>query len=194
MIRTRVLTGPAVRAVLPDVARLRIAVFRDWPYLYDGDAAYEERYLEDYATSDGAVIALATDEGRIVGAATGMPLRHHADEFAAALQGSHLTLDDTFYCAESVLLPQYRGQGVGHAFFDAREAQARSLGLTHATFCSVVREPSDPRRPADYKPLDPFWRKRGYAPVEGAVASFSWTEIGGEAETSHDLQFWAKRL
>ena len=41
MIATRILTGDAVAGALDDLARLRIAVFRDWPYLYDGDVAYE---------------------------------------------------------------------------------------------------------------------------------------------------------
>ena len=45
MIQTRILTGNAVGEVLDDLARLRIAVFRDWPYLYDGDVAYERDYL-----------------------------------------------------------------------------------------------------------------------------------------------------
>ena len=40
-VTTRVLTGDDLAAALPDVARLRIDVFRDWPYLYDGDADYE---------------------------------------------------------------------------------------------------------------------------------------------------------
>ena len=31
-----VLTGAAIEPALPDIARLRIAVFRDFPYLYDG--------------------------------------------------------------------------------------------------------------------------------------------------------------
>ena len=52
----RVLTGAALDSALDDVARLRIAVFRDWPYLYDGDLDYERRYLESYRTSTGAVL------------------------------------------------------------------------------------------------------------------------------------------
>ena len=31
-----ILSGAALLPHLDDVARLRIAVFRDWPYLYDG--------------------------------------------------------------------------------------------------------------------------------------------------------------
>ena len=41
-------TGPALKDVLPDLARLRIAVFRDWPYLYDGSEDYEREYLAKF--------------------------------------------------------------------------------------------------------------------------------------------------
>ena len=57
-------------------------MFRDWPYLYDGDVAYERRYLETYRTSPGAVLVGAFEGDRLVGAATGTPLAEHADEFA----------------------------------------------------------------------------------------------------------------
>jgi hypothetical protein len=36
------LVGEEMKAVLPDLARLRIIVFRDWPYLYDGTIEYEQ--------------------------------------------------------------------------------------------------------------------------------------------------------
>ncbi|MEC7259057.1 MAG: GNAT family N-acetyltransferase, partial [Pseudomonadota bacterium] len=55
-VTLRVLTGAALDGALDDVARLRIAVFRDWPYLYDGDLAYERDYLEGFRASAGAVV------------------------------------------------------------------------------------------------------------------------------------------
>ncbi len=194
MIRVEVLTGDRLIAALPDVARLRIGVFRDYPYLYDGDTGYEEEYLRTYAVSDGAILAAALDEDEIVGAATGMPLHHHAEEFGAALSGSGLPLETVFYCAESVLLPEYRGRGLGHAFFDTREGHARELGMTHAAFCSVMREAGHPGRDAGYRPLDAFWSGRGYAPVPGAIARFEWKEVGMPGPVMHDLQFWAREL
>ncbi|MEE2816993.1 MAG: GNAT family N-acetyltransferase, partial [Pseudomonadota bacterium] len=36
-LRLDVLRGEDLARAIDDVARLRIAVFRDWPYLYDGD-------------------------------------------------------------------------------------------------------------------------------------------------------------
>ena len=193
-IRVAPLTGAALEDALSDVARLRIEVFRSYPYLYDGDLGYERRYLQTYRDSAGAVLVAAHDGDTLIGAATGTPMRDHADDFAAAFDGQGHDLDDIFYCAESVLLPAYRGRGLGHAFFDAREDHARALGFGHVAFCAVIRPDDHPLRPADYRPLDGFWRKRGYAPLAGAIARFDWKEPGQSHETGHELQVWIRQL
>ena len=54
-----VVTGEAIRPFIPALARLRMTVFREYPYLYDGTEAYEASYLEDYARSREAVVVLA---------------------------------------------------------------------------------------------------------------------------------------
>ncbi|KIC35761.1 GNAT family N-acetyltransferase [Leisingera sp. ANG-M7] len=193
-IRVAAMTGAALEAALDDVARLRIKVFHVWPYLYDGDPAYEREYLQSYRDSARAVVVGAFDGETLVGASTGAPLADHADDFAAAFEGTGIDLNDVFYCAESVLLPEYRGHGVGHGFFDAREAHARKHGFKKAAFCSVQRPADHPMQPGNYAPLDPFWRKRGYAPLEGAIAHFSWKDVDQPGETSKPLQFWIRDL
>ena len=186
------LSGDALVAALPDLARLRISVFRDFPYLYDGSLEYEQSYLKSYHDNPKAVLVAAMDASRIVGAATGMPLTDHGD--AGQLQGLAQPIEQVFYCAESVLLPAYRGQGVGHAFFDEREAFARRLGFKTSAFCGVIRAADHPMRPADYRPLDSFWQKRGYAPLPGVQARYTWTDVGDAAPTTKDLQFWSRAL
>lgn len=193
-LRVEPLPAAGLAAALPELARLRIAVFRAFPYLYDGDMAYEERYLRAYADSPGAIVVGAWDGARLIGAATGAPMEDHAAEFARPFAERGFDLADIFYCGESVLLAGYRGQGVGHAFFDHREAQARALGRSLACFCAVIRPDDHPARPPDYAPLDPFWRKRGYHPVEGLVAAFPWRDIGDSAETEKPMQFWMREL
>ncbi len=190
----RALTGPALENALDDVARLRIEVFRAWPYLYDGDLEYERSYLQSYRDSAGALVVGAFDGDTLIGASTGAPLVDHADDFAAAFEGTGLDLGDIFYCAESVLLPTYRGQGVGHKFFDLREAHARSLGFPKCAFCGVQRPADHPMRPGTYRPLDAFWRARGYEPLPGAIAQFSWKDLGEDEETLKPLQFWIRDL
>lgn len=193
MITTRILTGDDVAPALDDLARLRIAVFRDWPYLYDGDLAYEREYLKVYQ-SPGAVVVTAWDGDRMIGASTGAPMEDHAEDFASAFAHRPEKLDQIFYCSESVLLPEYRGHGLGHAFFDGREAQGRALGRRYSAFASVKRPADHPLRPADYRPLDGFWQKRGYAPLPGVVAEFDWKDIDQSQSTRKPLQFWMKEL
>lgn len=194
-LRVVPLKGDDLRAALPDLAHLRITVFREWPYLYDGTLAYEQSYMAKFAASQGAVIVAAIDGGKIVGAATASPMVGHADEFAEPFRARGYDVDRIFYFGESVLLKDYRSRGIGVAFFTERETHARSFGTyTHATFCAVVRPADHPLRPADYVPLDAFWRKRGFAKLEGMVGSFSWVDIGEKEKTAKPMQFWIKAL
>ena len=190
----QVLDGDAVAAALDDQARLRIDVFADWPYLYAGSLDYERDYVATYRDAQNAILVAAKDGDRIVGAATGTPMEDHASDFAAPFAATGIPLTDIFYCAESVLLPDYRGQGAGHVFFDMREAKAKVLGRRYVAFCSVMRPEDHPARPADYRPLDGFWRKRGYEKLDGVIARFKWTDHGDAEQTEKPLQFWMKAL
>ena len=66
--------GSEILAALDALAELRIKVFRDWPYLYGGDPAYERQYLTTYAASPRAYCALAEVDGVAIGATTAVPL------------------------------------------------------------------------------------------------------------------------
>lgn len=187
-------SGDAIEPWLDDLARLRIAVFRDWPYLYDGDFSYEFEYLQTYLRSPVSIVVLARDGERVVGAATGLPLVHESPDFVAPLAQTSLAPEEVFYFGESVLLPQYRGRGIGHRFFDLREAHARALGgYAWTAFCTVQRAPDDPRRPPFQRTNEAFWHKRGYRPRAGLTTRMGWREpeLG---EVPHVLDFWVRPL
>lgn len=193
-VSVRTLAGEDLRAALDDLARLRIAVFAAFPYLYDGSAAYEREYLAEFAQADGAVLVAAFDGAQIVGAATASPLAGQDGYIREPFERAGIDPGQVFYFGESVLLPEYRGQGVGHAFFDHRESAARGWGAGKASFCAVIRPEDHPARPADYTPLDAFWRGRGYAPVPGLTGEFSWQEHGETEESPKPMQYWMRDL
>ncbi len=194
-IQIRRCTGAdEIRRHLDAVAALRIDVFRDWPYLYDGSIAYEREYLEAYVGSNDSVFVLAFDGDAVIGASTGLPLIDDSAEFRAPFEARGLDAGRVFYLGESVLLPQYRGHGIGHAFFDHREAHARSLGRFDTTaFCAVDRDADDPRRPEAHRDNDAFWIARGYARQTGMTMHLRWNEVG-HGEIEHALTFWLRPL
>lgn len=192
-IRIKRFSGSELGAYLDAVARLRIAVFRDFPYLYDGSMDYERNYLRTYVECPQAVVVAAFDGDEVVGCSTAIPMRFEEAAFQQPFIDHGYDPARIFYCAESVLRPEYRGQGIGVRFFEEREAHAQELGgFDWYAFCSVVRPADHPLRPAGYEPLDRFWQKRGYAKHPELGATYIWKDIDHETETSKRLEFWLK--
>lgn len=193
-IEIAILAGVAIEPVIPDLARLRVEVFREFPYLYEGDLAYERRYLRKYLDLPQSTVVVARDGGRVVGAATALPLARGEAELQAPFHAAGIAVDSVYYFGESVLERAYRGRRLGHAFFDGREARARALGFSIASFCAVERPEGHPLRPADYRPHDVFWTKRGYVKRPDLRASFSWRDVGETTETAKPMVFWIHSL
>jgi len=194
LITIRTLTGSLIRDIIPELANLRITVFRDFPYLYDGSLEYEERYLGRYTISEQCIVVIVKDDDRIVGASTGMPLADEANEITSPIRLAGHNVDDWYYFAESVLLPEYRGRRLGYHFFDERERHAIDFGYKMACFCSVVRESDHPRRPESYKRLDNFWNKRGFTRSPDLQTNMMWKEHDEPAESPKLMEYWIKSL
>jgi GNAT superfamily N-acetyltransferase len=191
----RSLTDPHERlSAIPALSDLRIRIFRNWPYLYDGTAEYEAAYLAEFIREPGSVLVVAQDGDIIVGAATGSPMTGQKQEFQEPMRRNGLDVARIFYFGESVLRPDYQGQGIGHQFFDAREAAARTAGAGQTSFCAVIRPDNHPLRPETPRDLHPFWRARGYVPVDGLTGILQWQDVGDEAESAHLMQFWLRDL
>ncbi|MBZ5486822.1 GNAT family N-acetyltransferase [Halomonas aquamarina] len=186
--------GQAIAPYLNALAALRIRVFHDFPYLYDGNREYEADYLGRYASNPASLFVLAFDGEHLVGAATGQPLDDEVDEFRRPFEAAGTAPSQVFYYGESVLLHDYRGRGVGKAFMAAREAHATGEGYETAAFCAVERPDDHPRRPENYQPLHGFWECQGYRRRADLKTTFSWKDIGEAQESDKTLVFWLKAL
>jgi len=188
------LKGLDILRNLEPIGRLRLAVFRDYPYLYDGSLEDEYDYLKSYAISETSLVVLAMNGEQAIGASSCLTLDEAEPEFRAAFQKAGLKTDSICYFGESVLLPSYRGRGIGKLFFQYREAHARHLRCTTAAFCAVDRPDNHPLRPQDYRELARFWQEQGYVRNPELQTTFSWKEVNQSEKTAKTLTFWVKEL
>lgn len=187
------LTGPAARDLVDTLAEIRIRVFQEWPYLYAGNRAYERRYLTTYFDCTDALVLVARDGDTVVGASTALPLTAAEADMQAPFEQAGHHLDDWLYFGESVVLPAYRGKGLGVGFFAERESHALALGLGHCTFCAVERPTDHPARPAHYLGNERFWQNRGYRRLP-LQCSYAWPDIGESQTTDKTMRFWGRKL
>jgi len=188
--------GAEVESNLDALARLRMEVFREFPYLYVGTPENEQQYLRGYLESPRSTLVIARDGEQIVGVSSAIPLLDHTDAelMAPAFREVGYDPGETYYFGESVLSRTHRRRGIGHAFFDQREAAARELGFARSAFCAVQRAPDHPARPADYVAHDAFWTRRGYVRRADLVARFGWCDLGDSEESEKVMIFWLKEL
>lgn len=192
--RIELLRGAGIAAQLPALAELRIAVFREWPYLYEGTVEYEKKYLDTYLRSPRSLAILVWDGERCVGASTVLPLADADAAAQAPFVSRGMAIGDIDYFGESVILRPWRGRGLGVKFFELREAHARDNGLSVCAFCAVERPADHPARPADYVPNDAFWTHRGYRKQAGMTTSFDWLDVGERTPTAKPMNFWIRGL
>lgn len=187
--------GQQINDVIEPLAKLRMVVFRDFPYLYEGSLTYEQEYLSTYANAEKSFLHAVFYNQRMIGATTAIPLIDESAEVKLPFKQAGFDMNSLFYFGESILLKEFRGLGVGHRFFDERENYARSSGqYTHSCFCSVDRGSGHAAEPADYRPNDIFWTKRGYRKESSLKSYFEWPDIGATEQTFKPMIYWIKEL
>ncbi len=195
MITIKTFTESIDSHILTGLAKLRIQVFRDYPYLYDGSMDYEMQYLQTHINAPHSIVVVAFDGDQIVGASTALPMAAETENIKLPWIEKGYDVEKIFYFGESVLLKEYRAQGIGVAFFEHREKWAKACGQFElTTFCGVVRPEAHPLRPDNFVPLDAFWSKRGFTKTEDIVCHIDWKDTDEEQETEKPLHFWMKRL
>ena len=187
--------GSSIEHVIPDLARLRMTVFKEFPYLYEGSLEYEQKYLQTYLECPDSLILVVRDGETIVGASSALPLHFETTEVQQPFLEHGFDPKTVLYLAESVLLPAYRDQGLGHQFFDVRETHAKAIaGCLWTAFCAVERPKDHPLRPNNHRDLDNFWGSRGYEKRQDLSTHFSWKEIGEDTESLKPMTFWLKNV
>ena len=189
----QILLGDAVSHYLAALARLRIDIFREYPYLYAGKIDYELTYLRNYADVPGAIVVLAQDGAAIVGAATGIPLAGESPAFCASFVQDGWPLAQVYYVGEILLYPSYRSVGAGSRLLGEVEDHARRLGFRFLASATVDRPVDHPLRPSDFIPIDRFCDRHGFVPHPELTVRLAWPDVAGDV-MENTMTFRVKEL
>ncbi|QEM69408.1 GNAT family N-acetyltransferase [Geobacter sp. FeAm09] len=193
-ITARMLVGTAIADGLDAMATLRLGIFPEYPYLYQGRREDELQYVSTYAQAPDACVILAYDGSAVIGAATGMPLVHEDAQMRDAFAGTAFPLNEIYYVGELLFRPAYRNCGLGQKLLARLENHIRSLGDYRTLACATVERPDDhPLRPHDYIPITRFLARTGFVRLPEVTTRFTWRETDG-VKRDHLMQFWIKSL
>jgi GNAT superfamily N-acetyltransferase len=194
-IHVRSFTGIGLKPYLHMIAKLRMEVFREYPYFEEPDRDRETQFLRKLFSNKESIGVLIFDNTTLVGASLGYPLTVEEPSLHRPFKERHLNIESYFFFADSVLLKAYRGRGIGHHFFDAREAHViHYKKFKHICFCVLDHPEIDQQRPKDFIPLLDFWRKRGYIKHSEMKCFLAWKGIGEAHSTEKQMIYWIKDL
>ena len=192
MVTYQTIYGLDVIPYLDDIARLRITIFREFPYLYEGSLAYEKEYLAKFSRSKESVTILAKDQEEVIGVFTGLPL--HLEEETITRSIPQEKLLDSFYFSELLLLKAYRKQGIGKNLLQQMETIIKQKAVyQRIVFASILREENHSLKPLDYYSMDNAWKKYGYSKTTD-TCQILWKEINQEEESPKTLAIWEKAI
>lgn len=177
-------------SALNEVARLRLSIFREFPYLYEGTAESEAEYLQTYAQAPGALLILARDGERVVGACTAVPLVHEVEELQRPFRAAGIDPAQVLYIGEALLEDGYQGQGLGGELVDRAEAHADALGLPLVVAAMVQRPIGHPLMPAGWRSPRNFVERRGYVMRPELDTTLTWQEVSEDSPSPKPMRFW----
>lgn len=175
-----------------EMATLRIEIFKDYPYLYQGTMEYETTYIHRYFKTNNSFVLIVKDADMVVGMTTCILANEEEPILNQVFEKFNYNTKEILYLGESLLLPSYRGQGLGKLFFEEREKFGQSCGINKFAFCSVIRQEDHPLKPKNYRNLSTFWLSQGYQPQAGMTTELSWIDINQTVETQKTMQYWMK--
>lgn len=179
---------------IPDLAQLRISIFAEFPYLYNGNMDYEKNYLEKFLQSPDSIIFIASAEDKIAGACTAIPLKDEHEDMQKPFLQRNEAISAYFYLSEILLLPEYRRLGLGNKIINACINYATSLAYPYVCLSTVIRAEDHPRRPLNYHSADLFFQKHGFEKMKNYICKFSWQDWDENQESDKSMQFWRKKL
>lgn len=178
--------GKEIASKIDPIIQYINTIYREPPFLYNGQDADYKTYLNEYANDPDAYLNVVMDNNTLVGLSLGMPLSRSRDLYKLPFK----QVDGIYYAGEFGLNPSYQGKGLENELIKWLEKEAKSKGYDTMAFWELDSSPSKK------SPLLPFafWEKQGYKHHPELGFKISWTNIGEDKESEHTAVYWLKKL
>lgn len=187
-----VLKGNEIKNYIDELGRFRIEIFKEFPYLYEGNMEYERKYLSRYTESSESILILMKDTRGLIGACTGIPLQDEDTEFVRPFQ--KIDIEEIFYIGEVMVRAGSRGKGLGTELLSKMLDLITRSRFKTVCFYTVDRRINHPLRPYNYKSSERLWKRFGFVMDPEKLVHFRWKDLGNSTETDKPMNVWIKRL
>lgn len=194
----KLLTGNAVKEILPFVSTQVITAFREYPYLYEGKYEEEMDFRTSLAQHHNTAVAVAYHKETPVGFLTGYTFVNFDPHFKGSMElfkQANLKPEEYYYLGEVIIVPEHRGGPLCGNLFDTMENYVQNLG--YQSTCMVTEEhESHPLKPKNYRSLVALWEYLGYQKTS-LVIYLNWLTHqpdGSVEDAKHPLTYWIKQL
>ncbi len=192
------LTGKDLESILPFVAQQRIELFREYPYLYEGNLTEEMNYLEWFAKLPHTAMAVAYHDKQPVGFVSGTSFKDFDTHFKGSCDvflKADLKPEEYYYITEGIVVPEHRGNALALKLSALIEGYAKKIGFTKGCFVDESHD-KHPLKPANYYSLETAFKKAGYIKSPLSI-KFNWVtrQVAGQArDQEHELYYWMKNI
>src|ERR1700722_10140808 len=167
--------GATLTELIPFIAHQRLTVFKEYPYLYQGNFDGEYTYLSWFAQLPYSAVAVAYDGENPIGFLTGTACTDFERHFQGSMtlfQNAGLNPESYYYFSEVIVLPMYRNKSICRRLLEVLEQYACQQGFS-AGCLTCEHHKYHPLKPIDYRELDPLFGKLGYKKTELTLL-FDW--------------------
>jgi GNAT superfamily N-acetyltransferase len=187
-----ILKGSEIKNYIDNLGHFRIKIFKEYPYLYEGDMQYEREYLSRYSKSQKSIVILTQDRQGLVGVCTGIPLEDENTEFIKPFQASDIK--EIFYIGEVMVRADSREKGLGTNLLATMLDFIKPPKFKTVCLYTVDRGTNHPLRPPKYKSPESLWNRFGFSKDPAKIVYFRWKDIGDATNTEKPMNVWIKNL
>ena len=194
----QIYSGKGMEPVIETLGDFRLRYFCEFPYLYVGTKANEQKHVAEYLANPSARFLVARNDKNIVGVGIGTLLSTERDileQTSGAFHRNGLNPKEFFYFGEMIFAPEHRNRGIGRLMLDMLKKSGAEQGAKRFCFLAVDRDANDSRRPADYAEFATIFQKLGFQKTSIQV-TFDWPTIqpdGSVKITANTLFLWVNK-